>query len=124
DGAAWPTVYVKWELGLLGELGFGLDLGSCAATGVVEDLSHVSPRSGRAVSRAAAEPYLDRLLPLPPFLLRPGALGGPAEVLDGLALAGHFLERHVFAPHGLAVPAARQRLVARLRRDGPAPDGL
>jgi len=123
-GEAWPTVYVKWELGVLGELGYGLDLSACAATGVVEDLSHVSPKSGRAVSRAATGPNLDSLLPLPPFLLRADAVGGADEILDGLRLSGYFLERYVFSPHGADMPPARGRLIARLRRDDAGPDGL
>lgn len=112
----WASALVKWELGLLAELGFGLDLTRCAATGVSDDLTHVSPRTGRAVSRAAAGPYRERLLVLPPFLLRPGAAADTAaEVLDGLALTAHFLDRHVLTPAGRTLPAARHRLVQGLR---------
>lgn len=102
------AVYVKWELGLIQDLGFGLDLASCAATGVTDDLTHVSPRTGRAVSREAAAPYADRLLRLPPFLL--GTQAGTPDgqgVLDGLALTGHFLSQSVLAPHRREVPGAR-----------------
>ena len=113
-GDGWASAYVKWELGLLAELGFGLDLARCAATGATGDLTHVSPRTGRAVSRAAAAPYLNVLLPLPPFLLRPGGAAAPAEVLDGLALTAHFLDRHVFQPAGRALPPARRRLADHL----------
>lgn len=109
EQTAWAEAYVAWEVGLLAELGFGLTLNRCALTGATEGLTHVSPRSGRAVTRGAAEPWLDRLLPLPGFLVgahgQRGA-GGPAAVRQGLALTGHFLARHL--PGGL--PAARQRL--------------
>lgn len=114
---AWAAAYVRWELGLLAELGYGLDLTRCAATGDREDLAYVSPRSGQAVSRAAAEPWRDRLLPLPGFLLGAQAGAGPAEVRDGLALTGFFLERRVLAPHGRAEPRARTRLVELLSRE-------
>ncbi len=110
---AWPAVYVRWELGLLGELGFGLDLARCAVTGATEGLTHVSPKSGRAVSAEAAEPYLDKLLVLPSFLGRgPPANDPDSDVAHGLALTGYFLERYVFA-HGLGMPPARDRFVAR-----------
>nr|WP_085122708.1 DNA repair protein RecO [Tistlia consotensis] len=115
-GAHWAEVYVQWELLLLRELGFGLDLSSCAATGGNDQLAYVSPRSGRAVSLAAAEPYRDRLLALPGFLAGRGG-GGPVEIAQGLRLTGHFLERHVFHPRDRALPAARQRLTQRF----PAP---
>ncbi|MGV1014766.1 MAG: DNA repair protein RecO C-terminal domain-containing protein, partial [Methyloceanibacter sp.] len=107
---------VRWELQLLQELGFGLDLGACAATGVGTDLSYVSPRSGRAVSREAGQPYCDRLLKLPAFLLDVSAPAGNADIVAGLALTGHFLERDVLEPHGLSMPQARDRLVALLAR--------
>ena len=103
----WPALLVRWELGLLDELGFGLDLSQCAATGTTADLAYVSPRSGKAVSRTAGEPYRDRLLLLPPFI----AGGGSAtarDVIDGLKLAGYFLDRHVFGPRGLAAPEQLQ----------------
>ena len=111
---AWATVYVKWELGLLRELGFGLDLERCAATGRNDRLAYVSPRSGRAVSLAAGEPYRNRLLPLPPFLLADGGIGDRREIADGLRLTGYFLESHVFGHHGRRLPAARRRLAERL----------
>ena len=110
----WESLYVHWELGLLSDLGFGLDLSACAATGSNDDLAFVSPRTGRAVSLSAGEPYRDRLLPLPEFLLRRGR-GEAAAVQAGLALTGYFLERLVFGPLGLPLPAARVRLVERLR---------
>ena len=111
----WPAVYVRFEAGLLQDLGFGLDLSRCAATGAVDDLIYVSPRTGRAVSRQAGEPYKDRLLKLPPFLL--GAQAGLAvgDVDLGLILTGHFLEQFVFAPLNRPLPPARVWLVDRLR---------
>lgn len=109
---------VRWELGLLTALGFGLDLSACAVTGDAADLAHVSPRSGRAVSRAAGRPYAGRLLALPPFLLA-GRSGDDVDAVDiaaGLALTGHFIERHLLAPASRAMPPARVRLVDRATR--------
>lgn len=110
----WPSVYVHWEMALLRDLGYGLDLAVCAATGVNDGLAYVSPKSGRAVSASAGEPYRDKLLALPRFLVA-GGEGTPREVFDGLALTGFFLERHVLAPHHHALPPARARLVDRFR---------
>lgn len=125
---AWPQVYVRWELGLLAELGFGLDLERCAATGLAAGLTHVSPRTGRAVSAAAASPYGDRLLRLPTFLAngRGSTVAGDsaAELRDGLALTEFFLDRHVYAPHHRKLPAARNRLAARLTGGGPTTGAL
>ncbi len=109
DGDHWAEAYVRWELALLAELGFGLDLTRCAAGGDNDHLAFVSPRTGRAVSLAAGEPYRERLLALPGFLARRGG-GGPREVGAGLALTGYFLERHVFHPQDRALPQARLRL--------------
>ncbi len=106
---AWAETYVRWEVGLLGELGFGLDLDRCAVTGTNDYLAYVSPRTGRAVSAAVGEPYRDRLLPLPGFLIGLGG-GGPREVEEGLRLTEHFLERHVLSG---PVPPARERLRER-----------
>jgi DNA repair protein RecO (recombination protein O) len=111
---AWAGHYVRWELGLLAELGYGLDLSSCAATGTNDDLAYVSPRSGRAVSLSAGEPYRDRLLRMPSFL-GSDQPADPGELVAGLALTGHFLERWVFAAIGKALPPARARLVAALK---------
>jgi DNA repair protein RecO (recombination protein O) len=111
----WPAVYVRFEAGLLQELGFGLDLSRCAATGSVDDLIYVSPRTGRAVSRQAGEPYKDKLLKLPPFLLGAQAGLGAGDVDLGLILTGHFLEQFVFAPLNRPLPPARVWLVDRLR---------
>jgi len=104
---SWPSVYVHFELALLRDLGFGLDLSACAVSGTAEDLVYVSPRSGRAVSRAAGAPWRDRLLPLPRFLTG-GGEGNVAEIRDGLRLTGYFLDRHA-GP----LPPARLRLVER-----------
>ncbi len=116
--AGWDAHYVLWELALLRDMGYGLDLGSCAATGVTEDLAYVSPRSGRAVSRAAAAPYLKQVLHLPAFLKDDSAspAATPEEIAQGLALTGHFFDLHVFAPHGREAPAARQRFLERFLR--------
>ncbi|WP_419896766.1 DNA repair protein RecO [Roseomonas sp. USHLN139] len=106
--------YVRYEALLLESLGFALDLSACAVTGSRDDLTHVSPRTGRAVSRAAAEPYRDRLLPLPLFLQGGQDERDPAEWLKGLALTGHFLARDLFGGRHRPVPAARSRLVDRV----------
>jgi DNA repair protein RecO (recombination protein O) len=116
DARLWPARLVRWELQLLQELGFGLDLGECAATGTDTGLAYVSPRSGRAVSRDAGEPYGGKLLTLPAFLLKDDAPLGEADIAAGLALTGHFLARDVLEPHGLAMPQARERLIALLSR--------
>lgn len=115
DNDIWPAVFARWELGLLSELGFGLDLSQCAATGARDDLAYVSPRSGGAVSRAAGAPYAERLFRLPPFLVGSQAgLNAPDDVAEGLKITGHFLERHFYAPHDRHLPDARIRLAQRL----------
>lgn len=106
--------YVRWEAELLTELGYGLDLARCAVTGTAEDLVWVSPRSGRAVSAAAGEPWRDRLLPLPRYLLGQWGGAGPADWLAGLRLTGHFLARHVFGERHEAMPLARGMLQDRV----------
>lgn len=107
------ALLARFELMLLSELGFGLDLSECAATGARESLVYVSPRSGRAVSRAAGEPYRGRLLPLPAFLTAaPSAAPPPAaELRDAFRLTQHFLNRLVFEPRGLTAPEARERFI-------------
>jgi DNA repair protein RecO (recombination protein O) len=108
DPAIWPALLVRWELGLLDELGFGLDLARCAVTGSTEELIYVSPKTGRAVSRTAGEAYRDRLLLLPDFLKGPQAATPElADILAGFALTGHFLARHVFEPRGAEPPESR-----------------
>jgi DNA repair protein RecO (recombination protein O) len=111
----WPERYVGWERDLLAALGFGLDLGSCTVTGGTTDLAYVSPRTGRAVSRAAGLPYHDKLLALPGFLWREAPADG-GQVVLGMVLTGHFLTHHVFAPQGRTLPAARLRLAERMRQ--------
>lgn len=114
----WAEVYVRWELALLAELGYGLDLSRCAAGGDNDQLAYVSPRSGRAVSLSAGTPYREKLLVLPGFLIGSGE-GGTSEVAEGLALTGFFLERHLFHPHDKPLPAARQRLEQRFGTPRP-----
>jgi DNA repair protein RecO (recombination protein O) len=116
--AIWPAVFVRFEMGLLEELGFGLDLSRCAATGSTDDLVWVSPKTGRAVSREAGEPYRDRLLPLPRFLL--SSQGGlqAGDVGAGLTLTAHFLELFVFHPLNRPMPPARVWLVDKLTEAG------
>ncbi len=114
----WPAVFVRFEAGLLDELGFGLDFSKCAATGSMEDLIYVSPKTGRAVSRAAGEPYADRMLALPPFLLGNQAGLREGEVGQGLDLTGHFLETFVFNPLNKPLPPARMWLVDKLGEAG------
>ena len=114
----WPAVFVRFEAGLLQDLGFGLDLSKCAATGAVDDLIYVSPRTGRAVSREAGEPYKDRLLALPPFLLSAQGRLVPGDVGAGLDITGHFLEAFIFNPVNRPLPPARVWLLDRLREAG------
>jgi DNA repair protein RecO (recombination protein O) len=104
----------RFELQLLSELGFGLDLESCAATGTTADLVYVSPKSGRAVSRAAGLPWHDRLLRLPAFLGEPEPDEAPsaADLADGFAMTGFFLERYALEPRGLTLPEARGGFVS------------
>lgn len=107
------ALIVRFELRMLEELGFGLDLDRCAATGTNDDLAYVSPKSGRAVSRSAGDPYRDRMLALPAFLLAaPGARPVGPELTEAFRLTGFFLARHVYEPRGLLVPDARERFVA------------
>jgi DNA repair protein RecO (recombination protein O) len=114
----WPAVYVRFEAGLLADLGYGLDLSRCAVTGQLDDLVYVSPRTGRAVSAAAGADYRDRLLALPPFLLSSQGGLSPGDVGAGLAITGHFLERHVFGPLNRPLPPARHWLLDRLAEAG------
>jgi len=111
EAALWAQVLVRFELLLLSELGFRLDLERCAATGVGEDLIYVSPKSGGAVSAGAGEPYKDRLLRLPAFLRSGSALAtDPQQIADGFALTGFFLERNAFTHHGVQMPSVRREL--------------
>ena len=121
----WQLDYVKYEMSLLAESGFGLDLSQCAATGRTDDLIYVSPKSGRAVCAQAGEPYKDKMLPLPKFLCHGSWVMGHGnlthdsglmthdrlkETLAGMQLTGYFLEHSLLAPHGKKLPAARARL--------------
>jgi len=112
----WASALARYELLLLAELGFGLDLSACAATGARDDLVYVSPRSGRAVSRDAGEEHRARLLALPPFLIDGTAASDWGDIIDGLRLTGHFLMRDLLTDRRAAVLAARERLVTRLKR--------
>ncbi len=112
DPSAVAPMVARFELAFLAELGFGLDLASCAATGATTELVYVSPRSGRAVARAAGEAYRDKLMRLPAFLRSEGEPVSVADLADAFALTGFFLDRHAFAPRGLALPDARARFVA------------
>ena len=112
----WPLAYLRWELGLLEELGFGLDLSACAVTGATEDLAYVSPRTGRAVSSAAAGDWADRLLPLPPCLRGQGP-APDAEIAEALRTTGFFMENRLAPSLGnRPLPEARGRFVDLVSR--------
>ena len=117
DEASAPATLARFEVRMLGECGFALDLHECAATGQREGLIYVSPKSGRAVSAAAGAPYRERLLALPAFL-REAAGEAPSadDIADAFRLTGHFLERELFAPRGLKLPQARAAIVSAARR--------
>jgi len=117
SASGWGAALVRYELMLLAELGFGLDLESCVVTGANDNLVAVSPKSGRAVSAAEAGPYAGKLLPLPAFIREGGRANWP-EILEGLDLTGHFLLRDVLTDRSKPVGEARTRLVDRLRRAG------
>ncbi|MGE0045466.1 MAG: DNA repair protein RecO [Hyphomonadaceae bacterium] len=114
EAEVWPALYARFEIGILAEMGYGLDLSRCAVTGATEDLAFVSPRTGRAASAEAGAPFAEKLLRLPPFLAAPGAAIEEGDVADALALAGFFLERRVFDQRGEGMPDARRRLIERL----------
>jgi len=118
NSAIWP-IFVRFELALLEEMGFGLDLSNCAVNGTADDLTHISPRSGRAVSARAAEPYIKKLYPLPPFFLNPTAQATPAHIHNGFAVTGHFLQDRLFAHLERELPEARARMLNLLERDLP-----
>ena len=117
DPDIWPALYVRWEAGLLTAMGYGLDLNSCAATGVNDNLTHVSPRSGRAVSASAAEPYKDKLLKLPMFLTGQPFVT-PEDIKAGMTLTGYFLETRVQWGVNKTLPEARARMLERLGTEG------
>lgn len=110
----WAPTYIYWEMGLLRELGFGLDLSKCAATGSVDNLIYVSPKSGCAVSGAAGEIYKEKLLALPPFLRGQGTFE-ESDILNGLKLTGHFLLHRVFSQSNSNLPESRLRLEEKFR---------
>ncbi len=116
DASVWPSLMVRWELALLQELGFGLDLKACASSGDNDNLIYVSPRTGRAVSASAGEPYKDRLLALPQFLVSGGAVATRADISAGFALTGHFLQTRVLHPIERDLPEVRARLLGYLEK--------
>lgn len=115
----WPALYVRWEAGLLSALGYGLDLSECAATGVTENLTHVSPRSGRAVCASSAEPYGEKMLRLPRFMRGEGT-ATPEDIWAGLRLTEYFLETRVQWEVNRTLPDARAAMVDRLFAEGYA----
>ncbi|MCL6697354.1 DNA repair protein RecO [Sphingomonas sp. NSE70-1] len=115
SASGWGAALVRYELLLLAELGFGLDLEKCAVSGANDELIAVSPRSGRAVSAAEAEPYAGKLLPLPRFVIEGGTANWP-EILEGLALTGHFLLRDLVTDRSAPIAESRIRLFERLRK--------
>lgn len=120
EGEHWGAVYVMWEISLLRELGFRLELDKCAGGGDVSTLSYVSPKSGRAVSAAQAAPYKEKLLKLPNFLrpdsARDGEAGTGEDIITGLKMTAHFLEHWAFAHHTKGVPDARLLFEERYAR--------
>ena len=115
--ARWLPLVVRFELLMLAELGFGLDLHSCAATGSTSDLVFVSPKSGRAVSRQAGEAWRDKLLPLPAFLGSAVAQVSAEELDAGFRLTGFFLGHTVTEPRGVGMPPAREKFIAAVMRE-------
>ena len=117
DVEIWPALFIRYEIALLEALGYGLDFSNCAATGTTENLTHISPRSGRAVCAKAAEPYADKLLSLPKFLLGKHGVQ-QADISDGIALSGYFLASRIFHPINKDIPSARYRLIEELKTVG------
>ncbi|WP_427450685.1 DNA repair protein RecO [Litorimonas sp. WD9-15] len=115
----WPALYVRWEAGLLSALGYGLDLSECAATGVTDNLTHVSPRSGRAVCASSAAPYGEKMLRLPGFMRGEGT-ATPEDIWAGLRLTEYFLETRVQWEVNRTLPDARAAMVDRLFAEGYA----
>jgi DNA repair protein RecO (recombination protein O) len=112
----WPALLVRFEMAFLEDMGFGLDLTSCAATGATQDLNYISPRSGRVVSTEAAQPYLDRMFPLPGFLRDATQAPLEGDIAAGFDLMGHFISRRVLEPSGQSFPVSRSRLLAQIAR--------
>lgn len=115
DLEIWPALMARWELGLLGELGFGLTLDRCAATGALDNLIFVSPKSASAVCAEAGAPYRDRMLPLPDFLRDASAAASLKDALDGLKTTGHFLESRILHAANQQLPEARLRVIDLLQ---------
>ncbi|MEM1192679.1 MAG: DNA repair protein RecO [Pseudomonadota bacterium] len=115
DADIWPVLMARWELGVLGDLGFGLNLESCAATGATDDLIYISPKSARAVSREAGLPYQSKLLPLPGFLRGTGSAPDLAAAIEGLHTTGYFLETRILHLANRTLPEARVRVIDLLR---------
>lgn len=111
----WLATYIRWEIGVLGALGFSLELNNCTVTGTNDDLSFVSPKTGRAVSKEVGLKYSAKLLKLPGFLT-PKGFERPAEFIDGLDLTGYFLRRHVFAAYNKPTPGAREHFQDRVQK--------
>jgi DNA repair protein RecO (recombination protein O) len=120
NAAVAAPLVARFELQMLSELGFGLDLEACASTGATADLVYVSPKSGRAVSHVAGGPWADKLLRLPAFLRDPAAAASVADVADGFALTEYFLTRHVLEPRGLSLSDARAHFIVALNRALPS----
>jgi DNA repair protein RecO (recombination protein O) len=118
DDTVWPALFVRWELGLLTMLGYGLDLSTCAITGETGGLTHVSPRSGRGVRGSEAGEYLPKLLPLPAFLVDASAPATPVDIHNGFRLTGHFLSERLFSDLNKPIPEARHLMIDRLERAG------
>ena len=120
QGEHWGVSYVVWEMALLKELGFGLDLSRCAGGGEAADIAYMSPKSGCAVSLEKGEPFKEKLLPLPEFLKRHSQshnlLGSDEDVYTGIEMTGYFFENWVFAQHSRGIPPARLRFAARFAR--------
>jgi DNA repair protein RecO (recombination protein O) len=117
NGGVAPVLMLRFELALLADLGFGLDLSECTLTGAREDLVYVSPKSGRAVGRVAGEPWRERLFPLPNFLVTEEQNPDAGQISDGFRLLGHFLARDVLAPRGLAMSASRSAFQAEAEKN-------
>ena len=125
-GGAGVPALIRWEMTLLGELGYGLDLSRCAVSGQTDELTFVSPRSGCAVSAAVAAPWRDKLLRLPPFLIETDEDSNSTvtDWVDGLKLSGHFLQRDVFGQRHQPIPAARHRLADMVTRLEDSPGNM
>ena len=111
----WPMIYLRLELGMLKELGFGLDLSSCAATGSKRDLIYLSPKSGRAISKKAGTPYHNKLFKLPKVLIDPSIHPSNSEIFYGLKITGYFFKRNVLGKSSQDIPNARKRLIERFK---------